>query len=140
LLRRLQFCDDIVQERERIGDVALHHAVPHDVANVYRHGNKVFNLCRGLPICAMTAGMGSIGRAPIHALAGLSATPTHEAVQDGRIHIEKINGAPFLYTLKTSGPEFGAGIKYAVEKCWLEIHESGTYVRLMSAGEYLLSR
>jgi hypothetical protein len=39
------------------------------VANVYRHGNKVFNLCRGLPICAMTAGMGSIGRAPIHALA-----------------------------------------------------------------------
>jgi hypothetical protein len=39
------------------------------VANVYRHGNKVFNLCRGLPICAMTAGMGSIGRVPIHALA-----------------------------------------------------------------------
>jgi hypothetical protein len=39
------------------------------IANVYRHGNKVFNLCRGLPIAAMTAGMGSIGRAPIHALA-----------------------------------------------------------------------
>nr|WP_084802015.1 hypothetical protein [Bradyrhizobium sp. Ec3.3] len=33
-------------------------------------------------------------------------------VQGGRIHIEKIN-APFLYTLKASGEEFGAGIKHA---------------------------
>ncbi|MGY4289901.1 hypothetical protein ACVWXO_009167 [Bradyrhizobium sp. LM2.7] len=33
-----------------------------------------------------------------------------EPVQDGRIHIEKIN-YPFLYTLKGSGTEFGAGIK-----------------------------
>lgn len=39
------------------------------ISNVYRHGNKVFNLYKGLPICAMTAGMGSIGFAPIHALA-----------------------------------------------------------------------
>jgi hypothetical protein len=38
------------------------------------------------------------------------------------------------------GQEFGAGIKYAVEKGWLELHESGTYVRLMSAGEELSSR
>jgi hypothetical protein len=51
-------------------------------------------------------------------------------VQDGRIYIEKIN-APFLYTLKASGEEFGAGIKLAVEKGWLELHESGTYVRLL---------
>lgn len=50
---------------------------------------------------------------------------------DGRIHIEKIN-APFLFTLKASGPEFGAGIKYAIEQGWLEVHESGTYVRLLS--------
>ncbi|WP_309144784.1 hypothetical protein [Bradyrhizobium sp. CCGB12] len=35
-----------------------------------------------------------------------------EPVQDGRIHIEKLN-APFLYALKSSGPEFGAGIIYA---------------------------
>lgn len=54
-----------------------------------------------------------------------------EAVQDGRIHIEKIN-APFLFTLRGSGPEFGAGIKHAIEKGWLEMHESGTYVRLLS--------
>ncbi|MDI3560025.1 hypothetical protein OWC48_06275 [Bradyrhizobium sp. Arg816] len=55
---------------------------------------------------------------------------TIEAVQDGRIHIEKLN-APFLYTLKATGLEFGAGIKHAVEKGWLELHESGTYVRLI---------
>ncbi|MCP3465649.1 MULTISPECIES: hypothetical protein [unclassified Bradyrhizobium] len=62
-----------------------------------------------------------------------------EAVQDGRIHIEKIN-APFLYSLKASGEEFGAGIKLAVERGWLELHESGTYVRLLKGGEALLSR
>ncbi|MCP3467515.1 MULTISPECIES: hypothetical protein [unclassified Bradyrhizobium] len=53
-----------------------------------------------------------------------------EPVQDGRIHIEKIN-APFLYTLKASGPEFGEGIKHAVERGWLELHESGTFVRIL---------
>lgn len=52
-----------------------------------------------------------------------------EPVQGGR-HIEKIN-APFLYTLKATGEEFGAGIKDAVERGWLELHESGTYVRLL---------
>ncbi|OAF11762.1 hypothetical protein AYJ54_07840 [Bradyrhizobium centrolobii] len=61
-----------------------------------------------------------------------------EPVQDGRIHIEKIN-APFLYTWKASGPEFGAGIKLAVDRGWLELHESGTYVRLLKPGEDLLA-
>jgi hypothetical protein len=54
-----------------------------------------------------------------------------EAVQDGRVHVEKIN-APFLYMLKASGSEFGAGIKYAVDQGWFELHESGTYVRLLN--------
>ncbi|MFK4622593.1 hypothetical protein [Bradyrhizobium diazoefficiens] len=51
---------------------------------------------------------------------------------NGRIHIEKING-PFLSKndCKGTGAEFGAGIRYAVEKGWLELHESGTYVRLL---------
>ena len=31
------------------------------IANVYSHGNKVFNLRKGLPIAAMTCGMGNIG-------------------------------------------------------------------------------
>lgn len=60
-----------------------------------------------------------------------------EAVQDGPIHIEKLN-APFLRTLKATGPEFGAGIKHAIEKGWLEMHESGTYVRLLPASQGLL--
>lgn len=59
-----------------------------------------------------------------------------EAVQDGRIHTEKVN-YPFLYTLKGSGAEFGAGIRCAVEKGWLELHESGTYVRLLLPGRTL---
>ncbi|MGX1163748.1 hypothetical protein AB7M16_000014 [Bradyrhizobium sp. USDA 372] len=54
-----------------------------------------------------------------------------EPVQDGRIHIEKIN-APFLYALKGNGADFGAGITYAAEQGWLELHESGTYVRLLA--------
>ncbi|MCP3476634.1 hypothetical protein NLM33_41385 [Bradyrhizobium sp. CCGUVB1N3] len=55
-----------------------------------------------------------------------------EPVQDGRIHIEKIS-APFLYTLNASGEEFAVGIKTAVEHGWLELHESGNYVRLLQA-------
>ncbi|MCK1480275.1 hypothetical protein IVB27_37500 [Bradyrhizobium sp. 197] len=62
-----------------------------------------------------------------------------QPVQDGRIHTEKVN-YPFLYTLKGSGTEFGAGIRYAIEKGWLELHESGTYVRLLTPGEDLLAK
>jgi len=63
-----------------------------------------------------------------------------EAVQDGRIHIEKIN-APFLSKsgCKATGPEFGIGIRYAIKRGWLEVHESGTYVRLVSPGDNLMS-
>ncbi|MCP3395228.1 hypothetical protein NLM27_41580 [Bradyrhizobium sp. CCGB12] len=59
-----------------------------------------------------------------------------ESVQDGRIHIEKLN-APFLYKLNATGAEFGAGIRYAVEHGWLDVHESGTYVRLLEGKDLL---
>jgi hypothetical protein len=49
-----------------------------------------------------------------------------EAVQDGRIHIEKING-PFLYTERGSPAEYGAGLNLAIDRGWLWMHESGTY-------------
>ncbi|KRQ15755.1 hypothetical protein [Bradyrhizobium manausense] len=64
-----------------------------------------------------------------------------EAVQDGRIHIERIN-SPFLSKsgCNATGAEFGAGIKYAIEKSWMDVHESGTYVRLLSPGDNLMSR
>lgn len=39
------------------------------IANVYSHGNKVFNLRKGLPIAAMTCGMGNIGPVSISTLA-----------------------------------------------------------------------
>ena len=39
------------------------------IMNVYAHGNKVFNLRKGLPIAAMTCGMGNIGAMSIGTLA-----------------------------------------------------------------------
>lgn len=39
------------------------------IINVYSHGDKVFNLMKGLPICDMTCGMGNIGTASIATLA-----------------------------------------------------------------------
>ncbi|MDE5453655.1 hypothetical protein GWE18_12435 [Bradyrhizobium sp. CSA112] len=49
-----------------------------------------------------------------------------EPVQ-GRIHIEKVN-EPFLFRDGGSPAEYGAGIRLAIERGWLVMHESGTYV------------
>jgi len=38
------------------------------IVNIYENANKVFNLYRGLPICAMTAGIGNFGNASISTL------------------------------------------------------------------------
>ena len=62
-----------------------------------------------------------------------------EAAQEDRIYIERINAA-FLFKLKGSGSEFGAGLKHAIERGWLQLHESGTYVRLLSSGDGLLTQ
>jgi hypothetical protein len=40
-----------------------------DIINVLPHGNKVFNLHRDLPICAMTCGLGNLGPESIASLA-----------------------------------------------------------------------
>jgi hypothetical protein len=61
-----------------------------------------------------------------------------EPVQDGRIHIEKIN-EPFLYKERGSPAEYGAGLKLAIERGWLWMHESGTFVRLTEAGAQLFA-
>jgi hypothetical protein len=45
---------------------------------------------------------------------------TVEPVQDGRIHIEKVNW-PFLSQDKASPAEYGAGKKLAIERGWLTI-------------------
>jgi hypothetical protein len=58
-------------------------------------------------------------------------------VQDGRIHIEKIN-EPFL---KEGGSpaEYGAGLAHAIERGWLWKHGSGTYVKFTQAGADLFA-
>jgi hypothetical protein len=61
-----------------------------------------------------------------------------EAIQDGRIHVEKING-PFLFRDGGSPSEYGAGMKVAIERGWLEMHRSGTFVKYTPAGAELFA-
>jgi hypothetical protein len=63
---------------------------------------------------------------------------TVEPVQDGRIHVELING-PFLFRDKGSPAEYGAGMALAIERGWLSMHESGTFVRFTPAGAELFA-
>jgi hypothetical protein len=61
-----------------------------------------------------------------------------EAVQDGRIHIEKVN-APFLSGLKGTPDQYKSGIKHAIERGWIVMHESGTFIRFTQAGADLFA-
>jgi hypothetical protein len=61
-----------------------------------------------------------------------------EAVQDGRIFIELLDGL-FLFDLKATPAEYSAGLNLAIERGWLKIHESGTYVKFTQAGADLFS-
>ena len=61
-----------------------------------------------------------------------------EAVQDGRIYIELING-PFLFREKGTPDEYKAGLDLAIERGWLVLHESGTFVRFTQAGADLFA-
>jgi hypothetical protein len=63
---------------------------------------------------------------------------TVEAVQDGRIFIELING-PMLFGLKATPAEYSAGLKLAIERGWLELDRSGTFVRFTQAGADLFA-
>ena len=63
---------------------------------------------------------------------------TVEPIQDGRIHIEKING-PFLFKEGGSPAEYGAGLELAIAKGWLWRHESGVYVKFTQAGAELFA-
>jgi hypothetical protein len=61
-----------------------------------------------------------------------------ETVQEGRIYIEKING-PFLFEFGGSPEEYKAGLMLAIERGWIERHESGTYVKFTQAGAELFA-
>jgi hypothetical protein len=61
-----------------------------------------------------------------------------EAVQDGRIYIELING-PMLFELKATPVEYGAGLKLAIDRGWLTLDRSGTYVKFTQTGAELFA-
>ena len=60
-----------------------------------------------------------------------------EAVQDGRIYIERVN-APFL-AVGGTGDDFRAGIERAIALGLLWLHESGMYLRFTEAGAALFA-
>ena len=59
-------------------------------------------------------------------------------MQDGRIHIEKING-PFLFREKGAPAEYKAGLDLAIDRGWLWLHDSGTYVKFTQASADLFA-
>ena len=61
-----------------------------------------------------------------------------EPIQDGRIYIEKLNG-PFLFGDKGTPAECRAGLDLAIARGWLELHDSGTYVKFTAAGADLFA-
>jgi hypothetical protein len=54
----------------------------------------------------------------------------------GGIHIEKVN-EPFLFRDGGSAAENGGGMKLAVDRGWLTMHESGPFVTFTPAGAEL---
>jgi hypothetical protein len=61
-----------------------------------------------------------------------------EAVQDGRIFIELING-PMLFEHKAKPAEYKAGLDFAIDRGWLELDRSGTFVKFTQAGAELFA-
>jgi hypothetical protein len=57
-------------------------------------------------------------------------------VLDGWIDIELLNG-PMLFEHKATPAEYNAGL--AIERGWLVMHESGTYVKFTQAGAELFA-
>jgi hypothetical protein len=55
-----------------------------------------------------------------------------EAIQDGRIYIERVNGA-FLAEGGTPD-QYRAALARAIAMGWLSRHESGTYAKFTPAG------
>jgi len=62
----------------------------------------------------------------------------YEPPYDSRIYIEKIN-EPFLFEAKGSPAEYKAGLELAIERGYLEMHESGTYVKFTEKGAALFA-
>jgi hypothetical protein len=52
--------------------------------------------------------------------------------------LRKLNG-PFLFGDKGTPAEYRAGLELAVARGWLELHDSGTYVKFTAAGADLFA-
>jgi hypothetical protein len=61
-----------------------------------------------------------------------------EPTMPGRIYIELIN-YPMLFKLKATAAEYKAGLHFAIERGWLVMHESGTFVTFTPAGAELFA-
>jgi hypothetical protein len=61
-----------------------------------------------------------------------------EGIQDGRIHLEKIN-RQFLFTDGASPAEYLAGLNFAIDRGWLWQHPSRTYVKFTPTGADLFA-
>lgn len=68
----------------------------------------------------------------------LEIASTVEPIQDGRIHIEKING-PFLFEYGGLPAQYSAGLTLAISRGLLWMHESGTFVKFTQAGSELFA-
>jgi hypothetical protein len=49
-----------------------------------------------------------------------------------------MNG-PFLYVDRGTPAEYSAGLALAIERDWLELHDSGTFVRFTRSGAHLFA-
>jgi len=56
----------------------------------------------------------------------------------GNAGLPRLHG-PFLFELKGTPAEYTAGLKLAIERGWLEKHESGTCVKFTQAGADLFA-
>jgi hypothetical protein len=53
-------------------------------------------------------------------------------------YIEKLNG-PFLFGDKGTPAEYRAGLDLAIPRGWIELHDSGTFVKLTQGGTDLFA-
>jgi hypothetical protein len=68
----------------------------------------------------------------------LEIANAHEPYMDGRILIERLNGA-MLYQHKATPAEYKAGLLRAIERGWLVLHESGTFVQMSQTAKDLFA-
>ena len=53
--------------------------------------------------------------------------------------VSELINAPFLYEHKASPAEYTAGLELAINRGWLVLHESGTYVKFTQVGAELFA-